>query len=500
MFAGNLEDPTYYIKYKGVYMNTNRKQVNQNLIALLGVILLMLFTPYGYAQDQCNTTLECKILHGDTATDCKNSRSDNSICMCGSTECAVDNPLPEPSNSAAVPGLIQAEDFTDYYDVTAANHGGAYRSTGVDIQTTTDTNGGYNVGWIAANEWLEYSINVLQAGNYTANIRVASNSGVGMYNLAVDGVTVSGTNTVNGTGGWQVWITQTANLGYLTQGEHTLRIAVQAGNFNINWVELLLAGTQQPDMLGVFNKSRDLLLANFDSRPDPDDIHSVAALATMLKDSRFSNVQYHAVSGAYGIQGGDYIEATHLFNLAFGAGNWSNAHTNRDAALTTVYNKVAATLTNGGDIWIQEAGQSDFSADLVRRIKQQLPTINTQVRIHIVQHSNWNQDKTTPADLTYVKNQTDYKKIADGNSTGNGTPGFNSSSSANWNRALNHAQVGAIWQEAKRIADNAIANHQGWQNPNIRDGGMDFSDAVEDCWIFGFNSLTNINSFFDEFL
>ena len=46
------------------------------------------------------------------------------------------------------------------------NAGGAYRPTDVDIETTADTGGGYNLGWVAAGEWLKYTVNVTAAGNY----------------------------------------------------------------------------------------------------------------------------------------------------------------------------------------------------------------------------------------------------------------------------------------------------------------------------------------------
>ena len=76
-----------------------------------------------------------------------------------------------------VPGTIQAEDFEDgqnvgYFDVTAGNSGGQYRPTDVDIEGTTDTGGGYNVGWMSATEWLKYTINVGTAGSYTLEARV----------------------------------------------------------------------------------------------------------------------------------------------------------------------------------------------------------------------------------------------------------------------------------------------------------------------------------------
>ena len=37
--------------------------------------------------DQCNTTSQCKAIYGNSATDCLNSQSSNSICMCGSQRC-----------------------------------------------------------------------------------------------------------------------------------------------------------------------------------------------------------------------------------------------------------------------------------------------------------------------------------------------------------------------------------------------------------------------------
>ncbi|WP_020208832.1 hypothetical protein [Gilvimarinus chinensis] len=37
--------------------------------------------------DQCDTTYQCKTIFGNRATDCKNSRSNNSICMCGTSVC-----------------------------------------------------------------------------------------------------------------------------------------------------------------------------------------------------------------------------------------------------------------------------------------------------------------------------------------------------------------------------------------------------------------------------
>ena len=58
--------------------------------------------------------------------------------------------------------------------------------------------------------------------------------------------------------------------------------------------------TEQKD----FNKAKDLLLVQLDCKTDVDDIHTAAALFTLMADPRFSTVKYHVVAGTYGIQEG----------------------------------------------------------------------------------------------------------------------------------------------------------------------------------------------------
>jgi hypothetical protein len=130
--------------------------------------------------------------------------------------------------AASLPGLIQAENFDDggqnaaYDDMTAGNYGGQYRSTDVDIESTTDSGGGYNVGWIAAGEWLQYTVN-LTAGTYTLDVRVACNGPGGTFHVMVDGVAVTGALTIPNTGGWQQW-TDVTTVVTLPGGMHLLRV------------------------------------------------------------------------------------------------------------------------------------------------------------------------------------------------------------------------------------------------------------------------------------
>ncbi|MBU2869589.1 di-heme oxidoredictase family protein [Colwellia sp. E2M01] len=149
--------------------------------------------------------------------------------------------------------LLEAEDYTDFYDSTIGNTGGEYRSDDVDIQITGDINGTYNVGWTAADEWLEYSV-TLGAGIYNISTRVASSRGGASYELALDG-NVFATDTVDSTGSWQSY--ETHNVGKITvqQGIYTLRLNVLNGAFNINWLQLSLTDdTGDLDNDGVIDR------------------------------------------------------------------------------------------------------------------------------------------------------------------------------------------------------------------------------------------------------
>ena len=185
------------------------------------------------------------------------------------------------------------------------------------------------------------------------------------------------------------------------------------------------------EQLGKFNKKQDLFLAQFDSKTDADDIHSIAGVATMLADPRFDGISYHAVAGAYGMQEGLYIPSNELFKMAFGK-HWSDAHADFDKALEEVAAIAVPVLQAGGQIWIAEAGQSDFSAALIRNLKTRLPDTDLKNRIQLVQHGNWNENVTTPEDLAFVKKAASYHKIPDGNVANNGTPGFRRNQVIRW--------------------------------------------------------------------
>jgi hypothetical protein len=150
-----------------------------------------------------------------------------------------------------VPGTIQAENFDNggqgvgYKDLTGGNSGGAYRSTDVDIENTSDAGGGYNVGFIDTGEFLKYTINVNTPGTYTVSLRVASAASGGSYHLELQGINVSGTKSFPGTGGWQTWTTVTVPNIFFSSGQKVLKVVIDGGGWNLNWVQVGSGGSSQ---------------------------------------------------------------------------------------------------------------------------------------------------------------------------------------------------------------------------------------------------------------
>jgi predicted Rdx family selenoprotein len=146
---------------------------------------------------------------------------------------------------AVLGGTVQFENFDDggsgiaYSDTTTANSGGQYRSTGVDLEATTDTGGGYDVGWAFAGEWLKYTVNVSSAGVYDLDFRVASSGTGGTFHIEVNGVNITGSVSVPNTLDWQTWQTVRASGVTLAAGTQVWKVVMDTngpstavGNFN----------------------------------------------------------------------------------------------------------------------------------------------------------------------------------------------------------------------------------------------------------------------------
>jgi len=147
----------------------------------------------------------------------------------------VSSLTPFSGTPIAVPGTIAAERFDNggegiaFHDTTADNTGGQFRATAVDIETASE--GGYDVGWIAAGEWLNYTVSVPTAGTYTVQLRVASPSGASFHLGFNTASNVWKTVTVPATGGWQNWTTVTVPV-TLGAGVQQMTLLFDTGGMN----------------------------------------------------------------------------------------------------------------------------------------------------------------------------------------------------------------------------------------------------------------------------
>ena len=269
--------------------------------------------------------------------------------------------------------------------------------------------------------------------------------------------------------------------------------------FALLFFSLTATALAESTTIGKFHPGTDLYLPQFDSKTDVDDLHSVAAVATLLRHPELDGVRYRAVAGAYGIQGGLYVPSPELFTLAFGD-NWSDAHNHREKALGTVTALVLDTLRAGGSVWVAEAGQSDFTADWLKVVLESHPAEAVKEKVNVVQHSDWNEEVTDAKKLSFVKKHATYHKIPDGNGPGNGTPGFKTDSGEHWERVLADEINGATWREARDKGSHYNGLEERYYNTAIGAGGMDFSDVAESCFIFGCVNLYDSGEFFDQFL
>ena len=122
--------------------------------------------------------------------------------------------------SKPVPGIVQAEDYTSM--------------SGIQEEATIDTDGGSNIGYVDAGDWLSYKIDVANAGDYLVEYRVASQGGSTGFKVLVDAIEID-SQVVPDTGDWQSWVTVSATLS-LPAGEQILRLDAVGSGWNLNWI------------------------------------------------------------------------------------------------------------------------------------------------------------------------------------------------------------------------------------------------------------------------
>jgi hypothetical protein len=151
--------------------------------------------------------------------------------------------LPYGGTPARIPGKIEAENYdlggegVAYHDVSPGNTGGFYRVDDVDIKFSTDTGGGYAIGWFNAGEWLDYTVDVTVTALYDIDLRVGSYLPGRTLTIAFNGTNVTGEVAVPQVEDWDRYERVRIRRVPLTAGLQVMRVQVGPLDYlDLNWI------------------------------------------------------------------------------------------------------------------------------------------------------------------------------------------------------------------------------------------------------------------------
>ena len=175
-----------------------------------------------------------------------------------------------------IPGKIEVEDFdvpgtgrggdVDSYNENdsedhgaESNDGKSYREgTGVDIYKKAT---GYIVGYNQSGEWLEYTVNIAEEGDYTMFASVATDNSTAGFTLSIDGKSIADV-AVSGDS-WDEFTLVNANVA-LPAGEHVLRFEVTGDWFDIDYISFAPGKDADPTAVPPGLKLAASTTANYD--------------------------------------------------------------------------------------------------------------------------------------------------------------------------------------------------------------------------------------------
>ena len=193
--------------------------------------------------------------------------------------------LPFKGEAIAVPGKIEAEDFDipgkgknedgtsnqSYADADSENHGDSdYRSdTGVDLYKKAT---GVVVGYNNEGDWLEYTINVAEAGEYTFFAAVAAAGSTSSFQMSLDGKELTDKISVpaasSGEENYDDYNKVSANV-TLPAGKHVLRMDVTGAWFDVDYFTFVKgANATDPEPIGGNGNDITSIADNFQVDPN----------------------------------------------------------------------------------------------------------------------------------------------------------------------------------------------------------------------------------------
>jgi len=154
-------------------------------------------------------------------------------------EKAVTLPAKIEAEHFDIPGVGRGGDVDSYSDQDSENQGDAKfrEDLGVDIVLGGT---GMAIGYTASGEWLEYTVDVPEDGDYA--IKAAASTGMengASFCFLADGKAIGDTINVPQTGeDWSVYKEFDGGVAKLTKGTHVIRLVITGDNVNVDWFSL----------------------------------------------------------------------------------------------------------------------------------------------------------------------------------------------------------------------------------------------------------------------
>ena len=158
---------------------------------------------------------------------------------------------PFKGEALAIPGKIEVEDFditgvgkTDgvsnvsYNDADSENHGDSdYRKKDAPDVDLYNKATGVVAGYNNEGDWLEYTVNVAKAGDYTVFASIATENTTSSFSLSIDGKAVAEKIALSGSS-FDTFHNVKANV-TLPAGKHILRLEVTGAWFDIDYLNFV---------------------------------------------------------------------------------------------------------------------------------------------------------------------------------------------------------------------------------------------------------------------
>ncbi len=161
----------------------------------------------------------------------------------------------KPYTNLTVPGIIHATDYDlgrnlyAYFDIDtgtyqtstgtykAWNSGWTDRNDGVDIEKNNDVlnSNGFDVGWTAPGEWMNYTVEVDSTAGYDMVIRYAGLNAVTKMRFFIDNVDITSGVSIKTTGSWTTWDSLTVADVVLSKGTHVLKVQTVSSGCNLSY-------------------------------------------------------------------------------------------------------------------------------------------------------------------------------------------------------------------------------------------------------------------------